>query len=90
MLCASSNRNKAAEATAIAALIIPETKPLREPAKATMPINSGAGSGTVMKKRSTAMAINAVAIVRAGPEMARQSSCIFVLVVCENNRRSLT
>ena len=45
-----------------------------------MQTNSGAGLGTVTKWRSTKKAINAVAVVRAGPEIVRQSNCMPVLV----------
>jgi hypothetical protein len=67
-------KNNAEETTAIAALVMPEPKPLRDAAKATMQTNSGAGLGTAIKVRSTRMAISAVAVVRAGPEIARQSN----------------
>ena len=63
------------------ALISPEAMPLSELANATMQTNSGAGLGTATKWRSTKKAINAVAVVRAGPEIARQSNCMSVLVV---------
>ena len=66
----------------MAALIMPEAMPLTELASATMQTNSGAGLGTATKWRSTRKAINAVAVVRAGPEIARQSNCMPVLVVC--------
>jgi hypothetical protein len=33
--------------------------------------------------RSTKKAINAVAVARAGPEIARQSDCMPVLFACE-------
>src|SRR5438270_4561959 len=55
---------------------MPEARPLRDAAKATMQTNSGAGLGTVNSVRSAAMAISAVAIARAGPHMARQSTCM--------------
>ena len=64
------------------ALIRPEARPLTELAKATMQTNSGAGLGTATKWRSTKKAINAVAVVKAGPEIARQSNCMPVLVAC--------
>src|SRR4051794_2076478 len=67
-------KNSAEAATAIAALIKPETSPLTEPAKATMQTSSGAGLGTAMTLRSTKTAIRAVAAVRAGPEVAGQST----------------
>jgi hypothetical protein len=63
------------------ALIMPEVMPLMELARATMQTKSGAGLGTATKCRSTRKAINAVAVVRAGPEAARQSNCMLVLVV---------
>src|ERR1700690_2753891 len=62
------------------ALIMPEARPDSEPAKATMQTNSGAGLGTAIRVRSTRMAISAVAVVRAGPGIARQSNCMPVLV----------
>src|SRR4030081_2614566 len=55
---------------------MPEARPLSEDANATMQTNSGAGLGTVTKLRSTTMAISAVAAVKAGPEIARQSNCM--------------
>src|SRR3954465_5034597 len=67
-------KNSAEAATAIAALIKPETSPLIDPAKATMQTNSGAGLGTAMTLPSTKTAIRAVAAVRAGPEVAGQST----------------
>src|SRR6516164_5651915 len=53
-----------------------EPRPLSEPANATMQISSGAGLGTPTTRRSTRMAMSAVAAARAGPEMSRQSNCI--------------
>src|ERR1700676_2945227 len=79
-----STKNTAEAATAIAALIMREVSPESEAAKATMQINSGAGLGTKIKLRSTKMAITAVAAVRAGPEISRQSNRIHVLVPTEN------
>jgi hypothetical protein len=67
----------------MAALIMPEARPLSEPAKATMQTNSDAGLGTATEWASTEMAINAVTVVRAGPQIARQSNCMPVLVACE-------
>jgi hypothetical protein len=43
-------KNSAEAATAMPALIMPEARPLSEPAKATMQTNSGAGLGTVKKR----------------------------------------
>jgi hypothetical protein len=63
------------------ALISPEVVPLTELANATMQTNRDAGFGTATKWRSTKKAINAVTVVKAGPEIARQSNCMSVLVV---------
>src|ERR1700682_280610 len=68
----------------MAALTMPEAMPLTELAKATMQTNNGAGLGTAMTWRSTKKAVNAVALVRAGPEIARQSNCMPVLVASRN------
>src|SRR5947209_11934988 len=67
----------------MAALTMPEARPLSEAAKATMHTNSGAGFGTATSVRSTAMAISAVAVAKAGPQMARQSICM----TCSHARR---
>ena len=75
-------------ATAIAALIRPEAMPLIEAASATMQTNNGAGLGTATKCRSTMKAINAVAAVKAGPEIARQSNCMPVSVVRQQTIRA--
>src|ERR1700692_3938665 len=69
-------KNSAEPVIAMAALIMPEARPERDPAKATMQTNSGAGLGTAIRLRSTRMAISAVAVVRAGPGIARQSNCM--------------
>src|SRR3984893_13583057 len=79
-----SKKNTAEAATAIAALIMPEVSPESEAAKETMQMNSGAGLGTQINRESTKMAITAVAAVRAGPEISRQSNRIPVLVPTEN------
>ena len=62
--------------TAMTALTRPEAVPLIEAANATMQTNSGAGLGTATRWRSTVKAINAVVVVRTGPESARQSNCM--------------
>ncbi len=51
-------------------------------ARATMQTNSGAGLGIGTKCRSTRKASSAVAVVRAGPEIARQFNCMPVLATC--------
>src|SRR5580693_6744659 len=82
-------KSSAEQTTAMAALTSAEPRPLSEPAKATMQTSSGARSETSIKCRSTKMAIKAVAAVRAGPEIARQLSCMPVLVCPRVKVRSL-
>src|SRR6201746_927952 len=82
-------KNTADAATAIAALIRPEAMPLIDAARATMQTNKGAGLGTAMKCRSTTKAIVAVAAVKAGPEIARQSIRMPLSVVRRQTIRAL-
>src|SRR5258706_13351620 len=72
----SLKKNSAAQAMAMAAVIMPDARPPSEAAKATMQTNSGAGLGKAVKKRSTRVGIKAVAAVRAGPKNARPSDCL--------------
>jgi hypothetical protein len=69
---------------------MPDARPLNEPAKATMQTSIGAGLGTAIKWRSTTMAIRAVVAVNAGPEIARQSKRMPVLVSHESKGRYVT
>src|ERR1700688_1084533 len=69
-------KNSADAVIAMTALIMPEARPDSEPARATMQTSSGAGLGTAIRVRSTRIAISAVAVVRAGPGIARQSNCM--------------
>jgi hypothetical protein len=75
-------KSSAEDATAMMALAMPETMPLMEAASATMQTNSGAGLGMGTTCRSTRKASTAVAVVRAGPEIARQFTCMPVLATC--------
>jgi hypothetical protein len=75
-------KSSAEDATAMMALAMPETMPLMEAARATMQTNSGAGLGMGTTCRSTRKASTAVAVVRAGPEIARQFTCMPVLATC--------
>jgi hypothetical protein len=63
--------------------------PLIEAASATMQTNSGAGLGTATTWRSTTMAIAAVAAVKAGPEIARQSIRMLLSIVRRQTIRAL-
>ena len=83
-------KSSAEQATARAALMMPEPRPLSDAAKATMQTNSGAGLATAMELRSRRMAISAVAAVKPGPETARQSTRMRSDSSTGNKGRSLT
>src|SRR4051812_24329824 len=58
------------------ALAMPETVPLTDAASPTMQTNSGAGLGIGTTWGSSRRAASAVAVVKAGPGIARQLSCM--------------